>query len=168
MRKRYISVLLFLLLVLPFKVWALDIYSFSVNDYNINFKTDYLEFKNIRLIDNTKNSSLSFGIIGQVINNNDEIKEYETKVIFYDKNSNIIAESLVTHHAIAGEGTFSHTLNASELKGRKISDINYFNIEVDTKANNSSSSFTPSEMDQYKRQEYVIDKYNVIINVNEI
>ena len=165
--KKYLIVLLFFTLLLPFKVFANDIFTYSIKDNHIEFKSDDLMFKNIKLIDNTKNSSLSFGLTGTIINNNDSEKVYETKVVFYDSSSNILAKSTVTHKAKPGEGVFDHTLNVSELKGKKVSDIDYFNIEVNADIKDNVHNNTPSTLQQYSKRDYVIDKYEVIINVNE-
>ncbi len=167
MKKKYLIIYLLLFLLIPFKAFALDIFTFSVKDTNINFQTNDLIFSNIKLVDNSRNSSMSFGITGKVLNNSDTKKEYNTKVLFYDKNNNLLAKSSVNQVAKAGQGLFNHLLNTSELNGKKINEIDYFNIEVSDETTNDITDITPSNIDDYRGRDYVIDKYDVDIIVNE-
>ena len=168
MKKIYLFLLL-LIFFIPFNVFGeTDSISLDVTDTGASFDTGNLEFHNFKFIDNTKNSSLSFGVTAKIINKNDNEKKYETEIYFYDKDSNEIAHSKVSHVAIAGEGIFNHFLNASELHGNKISDIKYYLLSINSNVKETSNISIPSKNPLYVNNDYVIDKYdvNMIVNSN--
>ncbi len=155
--------LLFIVLLIPFKVLGeQNAIIFSVDEPLKSFKIGDLELKNVKFVDNSNNSSLSFGLSGQIFNYNRASKYYETEVFFYDKDNLLLTSSKVDHIAIAGEGIFNHFLNTSTYKASEIKS--YMLVLDDIKVSNNV--FTPSKDSVYKDKEYVIDKYNVNMVVN--
>ena len=123
MKKKYL-ILLLLMIIIPFKVFGeQNEITADVNDPIKSFKVGDIELKDVKFVDNSNNSSLSFGLSGSIMNNNDNNEYYDTKVYFYDKDNILLASSTVNHIATAGEGIFSHFLDTSILYENKVSDI---------------------------------------------
>lgn len=167
MKKKYL-ILLILMTIIPFRVLAtINTIVLNVGDNTASFDMGEMELHNLKFVDNTNNSSLSFGVTGKIINNSDSEKKYESEIFFYDKDNNELAHSKINQMAIAGEGKFNHFLNANEFHGNKISDINYYSLTINDNVKEKTDILVPSKNPLYLNNDYVIDKYNVNIIVNE-
>ena len=148
----------------------------SLNDDNSSFQFTKVNFKN------WSNSQYpTFGLSGVVYNGNNYDVSFLATATYYDSNYNVIATTYDNQFVPAGEfNSYSHMSNLSEIKsGYTANDIVYYKLDVEINkkgttsnnssiTNNSSSNTTiPSKNSKYKSYEYVIDKYNIDIIVNE-
>lgn len=80
----------------------------------------------------------------------------------------MIAQGKNTNEASIGASNFNHMLNLNILKNHDISEIAYYTLTIETIENPKQEiNLTPSENIKYSSYDYVIDKYNVDIKVNE-
>lgn len=140
----------------------------SLNDNNSSFQFTKVNFKN------WSNSQYpTFGLSGIVYNGNSYDVSFFATATYYDSNYNVIATTYDNQFVPAGEyNSYSHMSNLSEIKsGYTANDIVYYKLDVEINkkgtTNNNSSTTIPSKNNKYKSYEYVIDKYNVDIIVNE-
>ena len=172
-KKLFIVFLIAFIIIFPNRVNAIenaDSY-ISINNPK-EIKQGNLLIKNIKFNDYSNNSTLSYGVTGTVNNSSDSDIKYEIFVSYFDKNYNELVKISKVEVAMIGDNNFNFMQNDSVLKSRgyKVSDIAYFKIELFEKEYvkaTTSNSLTPSSHDIYKNYDYVIDKYDVNIIVNE-
>ncbi len=167
MKKKFIIIGL-LLLFIPFSVLGKEFETAYTNISVINqtLETDTITIKNLTFVDNSNNSSLSFGFSGITINPSEGVIYYDATGYFYDVSGKLIYEKTLSLSAAIGEGKFIYNINKSELGKYKVSDIVNYKLVINVREK-ESNNITPSAMEKYKRRDYVIDKYEVIMNVNE-
>ena len=161
------------------------VFAYPLNTYALTEQTSYvninntqslevgsLSFSDISFKDFSSNSTQAFGLAGIVRNSsNNEIK-YSSTVYYYDYNYNLIYKESNSISAKSGTNSFNHMSNLSVLDGYSVKDICYYRllIEVNDNSNlslNNTTDLTPSKNYQYSSYDYVIDKYNINIIVNE-
>lgn len=133
----------------------------SVND-RTSFKVGAVSFNDIYYQEYADNS---FSLIGTIDSN--EEKNLAIKIYYYNHIGNIIG--IINKNLITNENNnlYSITSNSNDLyDGYTEIDIKYFMLEVNY-TNDSTDNLTPSQNKEYSSLDYVIDKYNVDIIVNE-
>ncbi len=170
---------LFILVVLSFTI------TFSTNANALSQQTSYinindtaesltignLSFSNITFKDYSSISTQAFGLTGIVANNSDKTIDYTSTAYYYDSNYNLIAQEYNSGTAITGTNNFNQMSNLSILNGHSVSEIYYYRLVINTISSLATGSdilsTTPSKNDQYRSYDYVIDKYDINIIVNE-
>ena len=168
----FIVIAFSLLLVEPLKATALTKQtSFSNIKSFSNLEIEDLSFQNINFVDYSATSTQAFGLTGLVKNNADNKVYYTATVYYYDVNLNLVAKWSNNMTAPAGMSYFNLMSNLSILGSHSIDEITYYRLLINTTGTDtigsSSSNLTPSKNSLYKSYDYVIDKYNVDIVVNE-
>ena len=167
----FLSIGLFLLLVMiiPIKTNALSRQTSyaSVND-KVYLEVGDLNIYDITFKDYSTTSTKAFGLTGLIKNSFNNNVNYEATVYYYDKNYNIIAKSNNQSIAPIANSSFNLMSNLSILNEHSVSEIAYYQLEVNTDgAYYSSDMLTPSKVSDYSYYDYVLDKYDVNIKVNE-
>ena len=182
LKKAFFMVLLIISIVfLPNNVSALSTQYKSINEEIISLNDDNSSFQFTKI--NFKNWSNSqyptFGLSGVVYNGNNYDVSFLATATYYDSNYNVIATTYDNQFVPAGEyNSYSHMSNLSEIKsGYTANDIVYYklNVEINKKGiinnnstmTNNSNTTIPSKNSNYSSYEYVIDKYDINIIVNE-
>lgn len=168
---RFLSIIIFILLInfLPMDTYALSKKTSYVNVNNKEYlEVDNLSVSNITFNDYSTTSTKAFGLTGIIKNNSNSNINYSTTVYYYDKNYNLIAKSNNQSIAPVANGSFNLMSNLSILNGYKVSEIAYYQLEVNTDgAYYSSTMLTPSKVSDYYYYDYVLDKYDINIKINE-
>lgn len=168
---RFLSIIIFILLInfLPMDTYALSKKTSYVNVNNKEYlEVDNLSVSNITFNDYSTTSTKAFGLTGLIKNNSNNNIDYLTTVYYYDKNYNLIAKSNNQSIAPIANSSFNLMSNLSILNGHKVSEITYYQLEINTDgAYYSSNMLTPSKVSDYSYYDYVLDKYDVNIKVNE-
>ena len=144
----------------------------NINDTE-SLKVENLTFSNISFKDYSSTSTQTFGITGVIYNSSNSDINYTSTVYYYDSNYNLVAQGTSSGIAISGSSRFNQMSKLSILDRHSISEIYYYQLSVNTSGYNTSSDSvtllgnTPSERSRYSSYEYVIDKYDVNIVVNE-
>lgn len=168
---RFLSIILFLLLITIFPINT-NALSKQTSYININ-NTEYLEVDDLNIYDITfkdysTTSTKAFGLTGLIKNNSDNNINYSATVYYYDKNYNLITKSNNQSIVPVANSSFNLMSNLSILNGHSVSEIAYYQLEVNTDgAYYSSDMLTPSKVSDYSYYDYVLDKYDVNIKVNE-
>ena len=169
----FIFVVLSFIIIYPTNALALSQQTsyVNINDNVKNLTVGDLSFYNIAFKDYSSISTLSFGLTGVIANVSDENIDYTSTVYYYDSNYNLIAQGSYSGTAIAGTSNFNQMSNLSILNGHSVNEIYYYSLEIDTTSSSSTESsivpITPSQSNKYKSYDYVIDKYDINVIVNE-
>lgn len=168
---RFLSIIIFILLIniLPMDTYALSKKTSYVNVNNKEYlEVDNLSVSNITFNDYSTTSTKAFGLTGLIKNNSDNNINYSATVYYYDKNYSLIAKSNNQSIVPVANSSFNLMSNLSILNGHSVSEIAYYQLEVNTDgAYYSSDMLTPSKVSDYSYYDYVLDKYDVNIKVNE-
>lgn len=141
-----------------------DLYSMQ------NLEVGSLTFTNISFKDYSSLSTKAFGLSGMVKNNDRQDVNYNSIAYYYDLNYNLIAQGENSSIAVSGTSNFNHMSNLSILGQHSVDEICYYRLSIsinDTTSLAESRDNTPSKLSKYSSYEYVIDKYDVNIIVNE-
>ena len=167
----FILILLSLTIIYPTNVKGLTQQTtyININDKDQSLNVDNLSFFNIEFKDYSYTSSLSFGLTGEVRNSSGQVIDYTSTVYYYDSNYNLIAQGYNSGSAVSGTSDFNQMSNLSILNGHSVNEIYYYRLLITTTIDESNDSNIdiPSKNDQYSSYEYVIDKYDINIIVNE-
>ena len=170
-KHRFLSIILFLLLItiFPINTNALSKQTSYININNSGFlEIDDLDIYNITFKDYSTTSTNAFGLTGIIKNNSNSNINYSTTVYYYDKNYNLIAKSDKQSIAPVANSSFNLMSNLSIISGHSVSEIVYYQLEVNTDGSYySSDMLTPSKVSDYSYYDYVLDKYDVNIKINE-
>ena len=168
---RFLSIILFILLItiFPINTNALSKQTSYININNSGFlEIDDLNIYDITFKDYSTTSTKAFGLTGIIKNNSNSNINYSTTVYYYDKNYNLIAKSDKQSIAPVANSSFNLMSNLSIISGHSVSEIVYYQLEVNTDgAYYSSDMLTPSKVSDYSYYDYVLDKYDVNIKINE-
>lgn len=127
-----------------------------------------LSFSNITFQDNSSSSSLAFGLTADVTNASSNDIYYEAISYYYDSNNNLIATASSNSFAVPDKSKLNFMSNLNILGNHSVQDIKYYCLGINTNdPSSTSSNITPSESGRYDSYDYVIDKYDVNIVVNE-
>ena len=166
-------IVLSLVFAYPSNTYALTEQTSFVNINNTqSLEVGSLSFTNISFKDFSSISTQAFGLAGIVRNSSNNEINYTSTAYYYDSNYNLIAQGYNSATAISGSNSFSQMSNLSILNGHSVNEIYYYRLSIETNDNTNSSlnnttSLTPSKNYQYSSYDYVIDKYDINIIVNE-
>ncbi len=166
-------IVLSLVFAYPSNTYALTEQTSFVNINNTqSLEVGSLSFTNISFKDFSSISTQAFGLAGIVRNSSNNEINYTSTAYYYDSNYNLIAQGYNSATAISGSNSFSQMSNLSILNGHSVNEIYYYRLSIETNDNTNSSlnnttSLTPSKNYQYSFYDYVIDKYDINIIVNE-
>ena len=162
---------LVLVFVLPLNINALTKQTLDVSIKNTqNLEIGDLTFTNISFKDYSSTSTKAFGLTGIVSNSSSNTISYTSTVYYYDLNHNLIAKGYNSNMAISGNNNFNLMSNLNILKDYSVNDIYYYSLVIeinDSSESNESLILTPSKNSLYASRDYVIDKYDIDIIVNE-
>ena len=168
---RFLSIILFILLItiFPINTNALSKQTSYININNTGYlEIDDLDIYDITFKDYSTTSTKAFGLTGLIKNNSNNNIDYSATVYYYDKNYNLIAKSNKQSIAPIANSSFNLMSNLSILNEHSVSEIAYYQLEVNTDgAYYSSDMLTPSKVSDYSYYDYVLNKYDVNIKVNE-
>ena len=168
---RFLSIILFILLItiFPINTNALSKQTSYININNSGFlEIDDINIYDITFKDYSTTSTKAFGLTGIIKNNSNSNINYSTTVYYYDKNYNLIAKSDNQSIAPVANSSFNLMSNLSIISGHSVSEIVYYQLEVNTDgAYYSSDMLTPSKVSDYSYYDYVLDKYDINIKINE-
>lgn len=166
-------IMLLVTIIFPLNTYALEKETDYIYINNTeSFKIGTLSFSNLTYVDNSSTSTQSFGLIGTVINQSNSNVDYNVHVYYYDEDYRLLAEYTNTQTAVTGSNTFNLMTNMLILKG-DITEVSYYKLEVIisdytiSTNTNMTSSVTPSKDRKYQSYDYVIDKYDINMVVNE-
>lgn len=166
-------IVLSLVFAYPSNTYALTEQTSFVNINNTqSLEVGSLSFTNISFKDFSSISTQAFGLAGIVRNSSNNEINYTSTAYYYDSNYNLIAQGYNSVTAISGSNSFNQMSNLSILNGHSVNEIYYYRLSIETNDNTNSSlnnttSLTPSKNYQYSSYDYVIDKYDINIIVNE-
>ncbi len=169
----FIVIVLSLVFAYPLNTHALTEQTSFVNINNTqSLEVGSLSFTNISFKDFSSISTQAFGLAGIVRNSSNNEINYTSTAYYYDSNYNLIAQGYNSATAISGSNSFSQMSNLSILNGHSVNEIYYYRLSIETNDNtntslNNTTSLTPSKNYQYSSYDYVIDKYDINIIVNE-
>lgn len=135
-----------------------------------NLEIGNLTFTNISFKDYSSTSTKAFGLTGIVSNSSSNTISYTSTVYYYDLNHNLIAKGYNSNMAISGNNNFNLMSNLNILKDYSVNDIYYYSLLIeinDSSESNDSLILTPSKNSLHASRDYVIDKYDINIIVNE-
>ena len=162
---------LVLVFVLPLNINALTKQTLDVSIKDTqNLEIGDLTFTNISFKDYSSTSTKAFGLTGIVSNSSSDTISYSSTVYYYDLNHNLIAKGYNSNMAISGKNNFNLMSNLNILKEYSVNDIYYYSLVIeinDSSESNESLVLTPSKNSLYASRDYVIDKYDINIIVNE-
>ena len=162
---------LVLVFVLPLNINALTKQTLDVSIKNTqNLEIGDLTFTNISFKDYSSTTTKAFGLTGIVSNSSSDTISYTSTVYYYDLNHNLIAKGYNSNIAISGNNNFNLMSNLNILKDYSVNDIYYYSLLIeinDSSESNESLILTPSKNSLYASRDYVIDKYDINIIVNE-
>ncbi len=169
-----VLIILSLVFIYPKNIWAISEQTsyISINMSQEDIIVGDLSFYDISFKDYSLTSNQAFGLSGMVNNNSKEKINCIITVYYYDKNYNLIAQSLDRQIVLEGINNFNQMSNLSILHGHSLSEIYYYRLVINTKDSipfKEEDEFltTPSKNYKYSSYDYVIDKYDVNILVNE-
>ena len=166
-------IVLSLVFVCPSNTYALTEQTSFVNINNTErLEVGNLTLTNISFKDYSSTSTQAFGLTGVVANSSNNTISYTSVAYYYDSNYNLIAQGSNSGIAISGTSNLNQMSNLSILNGHSVNEIYYYRLSVETIDNVNSSltnttDQTPSKNYKYSSYDYVIDKYDVNIIVNE-
>ena len=164
----FVVISLSLVFFYPSNTYALTEQTSYVSIYNTqNLEVGSLSFSNISFRDYSSTSTQAFGLTGVVANSSKDTISYTSTAYYYDSNYNLIAQGYNSGTAISRTSNFNQMSNLSILGEHSISEIYYYRLSINTTDTINSSSLTPSKNYQYRSYDYVIDKYDINIIVNE-
>ena len=174
MKKIIRGIFLFVLVLVfsfPLNINALTKQTLDVSIKNTqNLEIGDLTFTNISFKDYSSTSTKAFGLTGIVSNSSSDTISYTSTVYYYDLNHNLIAKGYNSNMAISGNNNFNLMSNLNILKEYSVNDIYYYSLLIeinDSSESNESLILTPSKNSLYASRDYVIDKYDINIIVNE-
>ena len=164
----YKCLIALLFLILPIVSNAKEYKTDYLNIYGVEYFTlGNFFFDNVSLRDYSESSTLSFGLTGDITNNHGKNIDYLSTIYYYDYNYNLIGESSKYQTAINGVSEFTHMSNLSILKGQEVNDIVYYIFKINYDVGNINENLKPSENISYNSLDYVIDKYDINVVLNE-
>ncbi len=139
---------------------------------NINaierFKVGNLYFSNLKFKNHANTSARAIGLTGIIENKSEESVGYKAIVSYYDKDYNIIGESYITNDAIPGISNFNFMSDLSIINGHAVDEISYYKLTFEILDNDYNSEQKEEEdYNLYSGKDYILDKYDVNIVVNE-
>lgn len=163
-------IILLFLFINPTNANALGLESNLISIDNAqNLEVGDLFFSNISFKDYSSISTQAFGLSGIVKNDSESNITYTFDVEYYDSNKNLISKKKMTNTAISGTSNFNQMYNLDALGSYNVSDIYYYKllVKIDDSIGSTVNNFAPSKDSNYDYFDFVIDKYDINIIVNE-
>lgn len=170
---KFITILLLILLIMhPLNAHALTKQTSYVNINDTqNLEVGSLSFSEISFKDYSSTSTQAFGLTSIIRNSSKNDINYTSTINYYDSSYNLVTQVNNSGNAITETSNFNQMSNLSILGNHNVSEIAYYQLSINTSDNNlfetSSVNLKPSKDTQYSLFDYVIDKYDVNIIVNE-
>lgn len=163
MKKNIRFLIILLLIIFPITTNALNDQTIYVGiNTPKSLSVNNLDFSNILFNNYSKEE---FGLKGQVKNNSSDSITYTATVYYYDKDFNLIAKDSDKKEVTTDTSDFQFISNLSIMNNHSTNEICYYQLFIDT--DNDLYYTTPSKNRNYSSYDYVIDKYDVNIKVNE-
>lgn len=170
--------LTFIFLVLMICIYSINTYAITKESVyiDVNEKQDFvigdLYFQDVVFKDYSNISTRAFGLTGKILNTSNNNIMYHVRVRYYDINYTLLAEEISMSITQNGTNIFNQMSNLDILHGYSVDEICYYSIEIsindtDTVMGTVNNNLTPSKNYEYETESYVIDKYDIKINVNE-
>ncbi len=169
----FIVIVLSLVFVYPSNAYALTEKTSYVNINDTqSLEIGDLSLTNISFKDFSSTSTQAFGLTGVLRNSSDNSIDYNSTVYYYNSDYELVAQGNSSATAISGLNRYNQMSNLSVLEGHSVSEIYYYRLLIEITDNTNSTvinsaNLTPSQSDQYRLYDYVIDKYDINIVVNE-
>lgn len=170
----FVVIALSLVFAYPLNTYALTEQTSYVSiDNTQNLEVGSLSFSSISFRNYSSTSTQAFGLTGVVANSSSDTISYTSTAYYYDSNYNLIAQGYNSGTAISGTSNFNQMSNLSILGEHSINEIYYYRLSINISGTTNSagtinsSSLTPSKNCQYSSYDYVLDKYDINIIVNE-
>lgn len=147
--------------------------SYTPIDNTKNLEVKDLSFSDITFKDYSSTSTKAFGLTGTINNHSSDTINYDLTVYYYDINYKLVAQESVSKTAISGISDFNQMSNLNSLSQHSVNEIYYYSLSIYIDDTNNSkeeidpSYLTPSKNSQYFLNDYVLDKYDINIIVNE-
>lgn len=138
-----------------------------------------LYLTNIRFVDLTDTTSQGFGLIGDAKNAGSRDLEYTSAASYYDSNKTLVASSVHTGKVNANESVKFIQMSSPQalVSGHKASEIATYRLDVsieyiededeDEYYSDGETNKTPSKNSKYEAKDYVLDAYDIDIDVHE-
>lgn len=156
-----------LIFICPSNIYAEDNSSYIGIEESKTINLNELSLVDISFKDYSSSSAKSFGLSGTIKNSSDKDLIYISEVSYYDSNYKLIAQNNKAGIAIIGTSDFTQMSPLAALGNNSASEIKYYSLSLKISENQNSQTMIPSQMEQYKYREYVIDKFIVDIVVND-
>lgn len=169
----FIVIILSLLIINPENTYALSKKTSYISiDSSNTIEVGSLSFTNLSFKDYSSTSTQAFGLTGLINNRTNTNIKYTSIVYYYDSSYNLVTQWYNSSSATSGTSDFNLMSNLSILGSHNINEISYYQLVINTTDTNTSTSgsttsLTPSKNSLYKSYDYVIDKYDINIIVNE-
>ncbi len=180
-KKLFFIIFLFIFITfLPNKVQALTTEYKKINEEILYLDDDNSSFQFTRVLFRnwSESENHSFGLTGIIYNKNNYDVSILVTATYYDSKYNVIAKTYNNQFVEAGKQiSYSQISSLDEINdGYTVNDIAYYKIDAEinrkdattnnTEINNNDTT-TPSKNSKYNSYDYVIDKYDINIIVNE-
>ena len=172
MKKIIKNFFLFTVIIL-YTIYPSNIFAEQTSYVNINntqsLEVENLSFTNISFKDYSSTSTRAFGLTGTVNNSSNKKIDYISTIYYYDSNYNLITQTNNIQTAVLGSRDFNQMSNLSILNGYDVDEIYYYrlSIEITDASSSKNTILNPSKNSLYSSYDYVIDKYDINITVNE-
>jgi len=160
------------LLLLLFTLFLVPPIVLADTNIDINKPVDYnqnnIVIKNIKFNDLSKTTTGNFGLTGDITNNNDYDVFLKEVVNYYNQKEELIASGN-TVQIINAKDTIKYIAmsDLNKLIGtNSTSDIKYYSIVIEA-TKYVKDTTTIVNKDEYAKYDYVVDDYNISVNVNE-
>ena len=164
-------IILTIVFLLPTNTFALSKQTSYIDiNRNQDLEIGSLSISNLIFKDYSSTSTKAFGLYGSITNSSESTTVYTSTIYYYDKNYNLVAQIINTQTAIPGVSNFNLMSNLSVLGSYNVDDIYYYRLSIDINDNDiysANESTIPSKSNEYSSYDYVIDKYDINIIVNE-
>lgn len=167
-KKSIYSLLMFIaLLFSPFLVKAYSSGFKQINDI-LNFESDNISFNNVSFVNHVNDSTLDFGLKGQIYNHNSSEVTLNIDLFFYDQDYNEVASNYYSQDIPSNAWVdYNQMISKDYIKTGSVDSIYYYTMDVSVEKKEQGAILTPSQSGLYNHFDYVIDKYDVNIKVNE-
>lgn len=162
------SLLMFIaLLFSPFLVKAYSSGFTQINDI-LNFESDNISFNNVSFVNHVNDSTLDFGLKGKIYNDNSSEVTLNIDLFFYDQDYNEVASNYYSQDIPSNAWVdYNQMISKDYIKTGSVDNIYYYAMDVSVEKKEQVSTLTLSQSGLYDHFDYVIDKYDVNIKVNE-
>lgn len=166
----FIAIMLSLIFIYPSSVNALTGQTSYVDVHNTqDLEVGSLSFSDISFKDLSSTSSQAFGLGGVLRNSSGNSIGYTSTIYYYNSDYELVASEKSSFTAISGLSSYGQMSNLSVLGEHSVSEIYYYrlSIEIIDSSSTLSDNLTPSKNSKYSSYDYVIDKYDIDVIVNE-